>query len=262
MKTTIKRLIALTVFTAAAVSLACAQELTGKEIMQKADNREKAATDSFTMRMMLVNAGGKKRVREVRAYSKDYGSEKKTVMVFMLPADVKGVGYLSFSYDDSSKNDDRWLYMPALKKAKRISGSSSQDYFMGTDFTYDDISGHKIDDYTYTLLGEEPVDGKNCWKIESVPVNKSMYSKYVSWIDKESLVQVKAEFYDEQGTVLKALTVSSIEKRDGFWTAGKMEMNNLQKKHTTVIETLKRELNKSIPDSYFRVNSLEEGKIR
>ncbi|MGP1454644.1 MAG: outer membrane lipoprotein-sorting protein [Treponema sp.] len=261
-KAIIKQLIALTVFAAAVAGFAFAQELTGKEIMQKADNREKAATDSFTMRMTLVNAGGKKRVREVRVYSKDYGSEKKTVMVFLLPADVKGVGYLSFSYDDESKSDDRWLYMPALKKAKRISGSSSQDYFMGTDFTYDDISGHKIDDYTYTLLGEEPVDGKNCWKIESVPVNKSMYSKYVSWIDKESLVQVKAEFYDEQGTVLKALTVSSIEKRDGFWTAGKMEMNNLQKKHTTVIETLKRELNKSIPDSYFRVNSLEEGKIR
>ena len=262
MKTTIKRLIALTVFTAAAVSLACAQELTGKEIMQKVDKREKAAADSFTMRMTLINSGGKKRVREVTAYSKDYGSEKKSVMVFVLPADVKGVGYLSFSYDDASKSDDRWLYMPALKKAKRISGSSSQDYFMGTDFTYDDISGRKIDDYTYTLLAEETVDGKNCWKVESVPVKKSMYSKYVSWIDKESLVQVKAEFYDEQGVLLKVLTVSGIEKKDGFWTAGKMEMNNLQKKHTTVIETLKHEFNKKIPDSYFRVNSLEEGKIR
>ena len=261
MKTITKQLIALVVFAVAAGS-AFAQGLTGKEIMQKVDKREKATTDSFTMRMTLINSGGKKRVRQVTAYSKDYGSEKKTVMVFMLPADVKGAGYLSFSYDDVSKSDDRWLYMPALKKAKRISGSSSQDYFMGTDFTYDDISGHKIDDYTYTLLAEETVDGKNCWKIESVPVKKSMYSKYVSWIDKESLVQVKAEFYDEQGTLLKVLTVSGIEKKDGFWTAGKMEMNNLQKKHTTVIETLKHEFNKNIPDSYFRVNSLEEGKIR
>ena len=261
MKTITKQLIALVVFAAAAGS-AFAQGLTGKEIMQKVDKREKAASDSFTMRMTLTNAGGKKRVREVTAYSKDYGSDKKTVMVFILPADVKGVGYLSFSYDDASKNDDRWLYIPALKKAKRISGSSSQDYFMGTDFTYDDISGHKIDDYTYTLLAEETVDGKNCWKIESVPVKKSMYSKYISWIDKESLVQVKAEFYDEQGTLLKVLTVSGIEKKDGFWTADKMEMNNLQKKHTTLIETLKHEFNKNISDSYFRVSSLEEGKIR
>ena len=146
MKTT-RHLLALTVFTAMAVSLAFAQELTGKEIMQKVDKREKAATDSFTMRMTLINSGGKKRVREVTAYSKDYRSEKKTVMMFMLPADVKGASYLS-------------------------------------------------------LLAEETVDGENCWKIESVPLKKSMYSKYVSWIDKESLVQVKAEFYDEQGTLL------------------------------------------------------------
>ena len=131
----IKHVIALIVFAAMAVSLVFAQELTGKEIMQKVDKREKAATDSFTMRMTLINSGGKKRVRQVTAYSKDYGSEKKTVMMFTLPADVKGVGYLSFSYDDAAKSDDRWLYMPALKKAKRISGSSNQDYFMGTDFT-------------------------------------------------------------------------------------------------------------------------------
>lgn len=226
---TLKHILALTLFTVAASGFAFTQELTGKEIMQKVDKREKAATDSFTMRMTLINAGGKKRVREVTAYSKDYGSEKKNVMVFMLPADVKGVGYLYFSYNDVSKSDERWLYMPALKKAKRISGSSSGDYFMGTDFTYDDISGHKLDDYTYTLLAEETVNGKNCWKIESIPVNKSMYSKYISWIDKESLVQAKAEFYDEQGTLQKVLTVSGIEKKDGFWTADKMEMNNLQK---------------------------------
>lgn len=259
----IKHLIVLTVFAAAAaVSFAFAQELTGREIMQKASNREKAVTDSFKMRMTLINSSGKKRVREVSAYSKDYGKEEKTVMVFLLPADVKGVGYLSYSYDDESKSDDRWLYMPALKKAKRISGSSSQDYFMGTDFTYDDMSGRKVDDYKHTLLGEEKIDSKDCWKIESVPVKKSMYSKYVSWIDKESLLNIKAEFYDEQGSILKVLTVSGIEKKEGFWTGNKMEMNNLQKKHKTLIEILKHEFNKEIPDSYFRVNSLEEGKIR
>lgn len=258
----IKHLIVLTIFAAAAVSFAFAQELTGREIMQKASNREKAVTDSFKMRMTLINSSGKKRVREVTAYSKDYGNEEKTVMVFLLPADVKGVGYLSFSYDDASKSDDRWLYMPALKKAKRISGSSSQDYFMGTDFTYDDMSGRKVDDYKHSLLGEEKIDSKDCWKIESVPVKKSMYSKYVSWIDKESLLNIKAEFYDEQGSILKVLTVSGIEKKDGFWTGNKMEMNNLQKKHKTLIEILKHEFNKEIPDSYFRVNSLEEGKIR
>lgn len=257
-----KKIITILVFAVIALGAGFAQELTGKEIMQKVDKREKAATDSFTMRMTLTNSSGKQRVREVTAYSKDYGSEEKTVMVFLLPADVKGVGYLSFSYDDASKSDDRWLYMPALKKAKRISGSSSQDYFMGTEFTYDDMGDRKVDDYKHSLLGEEKIDSKDCWKIESVPVKKSMYSKYISWIDKESLLNLKAEFYDEQGSILKVLTVSGIEKKEGFWTANKMEMNNLQKKRSTIIEILKHEFNKEIPDSYFRVNSLEEGKIR
>ena len=257
-----KKIITILVFAVIALGAGFAQELTGKEIMQKVDKREKAATDSFTMRMTLTNSSGKQRVREVTAYSKDYGSEEKTVMVFLLPADVKGVGYLSFSYDDASKSDDRWLYMPALKKAKRISGSSSQDYFMGTEFTYDDMGDRKVDDYKHSLLGEEKIDSKDCWKIESVPVKKSMYSKYISWIDKESLLNLKAEFYDEQGSILKVLTVSGIEKKEGFWTANKMEMNSLQKKRSTIIEILKHEFNKEIPDSYFRVNSLEEGKIR
>lgn len=257
-----KRLIGILFFASVILSSGFAQELTGRDIMQKASNREKSVTDSFKMKMTLINSNGKKRIREVTAYSKDYGKEEKTVMVFLLPADVKGTGYLAYSYDDDSKSDDRWLYVPSLKKAKRISGSSSQDYFMGTDFTYDDMGDRKVDDYQHSLLGEEKIDSKDCWKIESVPVKKSMYSKYISWIDKESLLNIKAEFYDEQGTLLKVLTVSGIEKKDGFWTSNKMEMNNLQKKHKTVIEISKHEFNKEIPDSYFRVNSLEAGKIK
>ncbi|UTC61751.1 outer membrane lipoprotein-sorting protein [Treponema sp. OMZ 787] len=257
-----KKIVMILLAAVIALGSGFAQELTGRDIMQKASNREKAVTDSFKMRMTLINSNGKKRVREVTAYSKDYGNEEKTVMVFLLPADVKGTGYLAYSYDDTSKNDDRWLYIPALKKAKRISGSSSQDDFMGTEFTYEDMGSRKVDDYKHSLLGEEKIDSKDCWKIESVPVKKSMYSKFISWIDKESLLNVKAEFYDEQGEILKVLTVSGIEKKDGFWTGNKMEMNNLQKKRKTVIEILKHEFNKEIPDSYFRVNSLEAGKIK
>lgn len=238
------------------------QDITGEEIMRKSADREKAVTSSFTMKMTLINSSGNTRLRELSAYSKKYGAEEKTVMIFLLPADVKGVGYLSFSYKESEKNDDRWLYMPAMKKSRRITGSSAQDNFMGTDFTYDDISGYKVEDYRHTLLAEEMEAGKLCWKVESVPLKKSAYSKYISWIDKESLIQTKSEFYDPQGLLLKILTVSAIEKKDNIWTAGKMQMKNVQKNHTTVIENIKIEFNKDIPDSYFRVSSLEEGKIR
>lgn len=239
-----------------------AQNLSGKEIMIRADNREKPKTSSYHMEFVLINSGGNKRVREVSAYSKDYGTEKKTVMVFLQPADVKGAGYLSYSYKNSSKQDDRWLYMPALKKPRRITGSGSGDYFMGTDFTYDDISGHKVEDFNHTLLGEQTIENKKCWKIESVPVEKSIYSKYISWVDQDSLVQVKAEFYDKQSELQKVLTVEELEKIDGYWIAKKFKMDNLQKKHTTVINIKKTEYDKDLPDSLFRVSSLENGKIR
>jgi len=261
----IKKTIRAAVFFFAVLTVtvgAAAQDLTGRDIMLKSENREKADTSSFQMEMVLINTSGSKRVREVSVYKKEYTGETKSVMVFLKPADVTGVGYLSFVYDAEGKDDDRWLYMPALKKSRRISGSSGGDYFMGTDFTYDDMSGHKTDDYEHKLLGTENQDGKTCWKIESTPKQKSSYSKFVSWVDQESLLQTKAEFYDKQGALLKVLTVSEIEKINGFWTAKKMEMVNMQKKHTTVLLTKKIEFNKDIPDSFFRVSSLESGKIK
>lgn len=239
-----------------------AQGLSGKDIMLKSDNRPKPKTASYKMEFILINSSGKQRVREVSSYFKDYGSEEKTVMAFLKPADVKGVGYLSFSYDEASKDDDRWLYMPALKKPRRITGSSSGDYFMGTDFTYDDIGGQKLDEYNHTLLGEENIGTNKCWKIESVSSGKSSYSKYISWIDQNSLLSLKAEFYDKQGGLLKIFTAEEFEKIDGYWISKKLKMENIQKKHTTIIEMKKMEYDKEISDSLFRVSSLENGKIR
>ena len=241
-----------------------AQGLTGKDVMLKSKNREKPKTSSYKIEMTLINSRGNTRVREVSAYKKDYGSDEKSVMVFLKPADVKGVGYLSISYEETGKKDDRWLYMPSLKKSRRITGSGSGDDFMGTDFTYDDMSGHEIEDYTYTLLGEENVDGKKCWKVESIPLPKirSNYSKFVSWVDQDSLIPIKAEFYDKQSTLLKEMKVLSLNKIDEFWTIEKIQMENLQKKHKTIIETKKIENNKPLKDELFRVSTLESGTLK
>ena len=241
-----------------------AQGLTGRDVMLKSKDREKPKTASYKIEMTLINARGSKRVREVSSYKKDYGSDEKSVMVFLKPADVKGVGYLSISYDAVGKSDDRWLYMPSLKKSRRITGSSSGDDFMGTDFTYDDMSGHEVDDYTHTLLGEETLGGKKCWKVESVPTAKksSKYSKYVSWVDQASLIPIKAEFYDKMNKLLKVMDVLSLKKIDGLWTIEKAKMQNVQKNHQTIIETKKIEYNKDIKDDIFRVSTLESGTLK
>ena len=185
-------------------------------------------------------------------------------MFFQKPADVKGTGFLSFEYDDSSKEDDRWLYLPAMRKVRRISGSSKNDYFMGSDFTYDDMGDKDLDDYKYKLIKEEKCKGGMCWVVESIPVKRKdlNYSRVVSWVRKDALRTVKAEFYDWDKRLLKVLTLKVLKKHQGFWTAFLMEMENVQNKHRTVLELKERKYDTDVSDSLFRVSTLERGRVK
>ena len=238
-------------------------ELTGHDIMIKVDNRPDGDDRTMTMNMTLINKRGKTRERSVLSYSKDYGKDSKALIYFKQPADVKGTGFLSWEYDDPDKDDDRWLYLPALKKVRRISGSSKNEYFMGTDFTYDDMGNRSVDEDDHTLLREEEIDGTVYWVVESKPKNKDdMYSKVIKWIRQDALMSVKVEFYDKQANLLKILTVPDIRKQDGFWTAFKMEMQNIQEKHKTILKVTEMHYNQGLKDNFFRVSTLESGKIR
>jgi hypothetical protein len=240
-----------------------AVELTGRDIMTKVDNRPDGNDRTMTMNMTLINKRGKTRERSVLSYSKDYGKDSKALIYFKKPADVKGTGFLSWEYDDPDKDDDRWLYLPALKKVRRISGSSKNDYFMGTDFTYDDMGDRSVDEDAHKLLRKEEVDGNKCWVVESVPKDKDyMYSKVIKWIRQDALMSVKVEFYDKQANLLKILTVFDIRKQDGFWTAFKMEMQNIREKHKTILEITEMHYNQGLKDNFFKVSTLESGKIR
>lgn len=238
-----------------------AQTLTGYDIMKKADERPKPNTAEFTIEMSLINPKGKIRVRTISVHKKEYDNDTKQVMIFSKPADVKGVGYLSISHKNGGE-DDRWLYMPALKKVRRISGSGSGDSFMGSDFSYDDMGGHQLNDYDYTLLGTESINGRAAWKIEIVPHTKKQYSKSVTWIDQETLLYLKSEFYDKQDRQIKLLIAEDIQNENGFWIAKKMTMENVQTKHKTIIKTMKTKYNINISDSIFRASALESGTIR
>ncbi len=234
-----------------------------RDIMIKVDNRPDGDDRKSTMKMTLVNRRGRKRIREVVFYIKDYGKDQKSIMVFRKPADVKGVGFLSWSYNEANKDDDKWLYLPALKKIRRISGSSKNDYFMGTDFTYDDMGDRSVNDDTYKLLKEEKLDNFQCWVIEAKPKDKDdMYSKRIIWIRKDIYMAVKVKYFDKWASQIKTLKVSMIKKQDGFWTAFKMEMDNKQEKHKTILEMKKVQYNQNLKNSLFRVSTLERGRIR
>src|SRR3712207_4586005 len=175
------------------VFAAQATGLTGRDIMQKVKNRADGDTRYATIEMTLIQKSGHKRVRKLESWAMDVGKDTKKIMFFTYPGDVKGTGFLTWDYDNSAKVDDKWLYLPAMKKTRRISGKSSKtDYFMGSDFTYNDMSTRSVDEEQHKLLREETLGGHRCWVIQSIPNDKDeIYARRVTWIPRDCLMAVK-----------------------------------------------------------------------
>jgi len=240
-----------------------AQSLSGRDIIQKVIDRPDGENRKTKLEMELTNKRGSKRTRSMLTYSMDINKDKKNLMYFLSPADVKGTAFLTWEYDDPDKEDDRWLFLPAMNKTRRISGTSAKkDYFMGTDFTYEDMGTRNINESKYKLLKEETVDGSIFWVVESTPLDKSdIYSKIISYINKEQLIAHKVNFYDRMGNLMKSLQVTDIRKVDGFWTAHKMLMVNYQQSHETLLNISEVKYNIEIDKNLFTVSSMEKGVI-
>lgn len=238
-----------------------AQTLTGDQIAAKVHDRPDGDTRYCEISLTLINKNGSQRVRELKSYSKDYGKDRKTIMFFLYPGDVKGTGFLTWDYDRTDKEDDKWLYLPAMKKTRRISGSSSKtDYFMGSDFTYDDMGRRNLSEDTHTLLREESVDGHKCWVLQSVPkTTGEIYTKRISWIRQDCLIPIRVEYYDKLNKLHRLLVASDIKQIDGFWTVGKMNMKNVQTNHETALVFKNYKYNSPADDNMFTVSQLEKG---
>ncbi len=234
-------------------------QLTGREIVDKAYNLPSGDDITSLLTMTLTNKSGQTRVRKIQQFSKDLGSTEKSIMFFKSPADVKNTSFMNWSYDND-KADDQWIYLPALKKVKRISSDSKSDYFMGSDFTYDDLGDRKIDADTHKLLREESVDGHDCYVVESISKDEDyMYSKTMTWIRKDSFVGAKKEFYDEDDELLKTLTIKKIEQISGFWVISHSVMENVQKNHKTSMELSNIKINTGVPASKFTERMMMRG---
>lgn len=246
-----------------ALAVPCLYALDGEQIMRLADERYTGESSRQTTRMELINKRGSIRERALISYWKDFGEMEKQVMVFQTPRDVAGVGYLAYSYDKTGRDDDTWLFMPALKKTRRISGSSKNDDFMGSDFSYDDMGDRKIEEDVHTLLGEETIEGHLCWVVESVPKEEGyIYSRKVCRIRQDINMVVLAEYYDRQARLLKVFSITEIEDISGIWTARQMVMENIQNKHKTILYFDDILYNDPVEDSFFSVATLERGRIR
>ena len=251
-------------FLLAVLALAAAAQLdaqSGRDIIQRVKNRADGDTRYAEMQLTLVKANGNVRERKLQSWAMDEGKDVKKIMFFTYPGDVKGTGFLTWDYDQAGKEDDKWLYLPAMKKTRRISGASSKtDFFMGTDFTYDDMGGRSVDDDTHTLLREEMRDGHKCWVIESKPVDKrEIYSRKLSWIRQDCDVAVYCEYYDKLDKLHRVLSISEISKVQGYWTVHKMEMKNVQTGHKTQIAVSNPKYDIKIDKTLFTVAKLEKG---
>jgi hypothetical protein len=243
--------------------VASSADLTGRDIAVMVDERPDGDDRRGTMTLTLTNSRGKTRVRTVTSFDKDYGVDTRTLMYFEAPADVKGTGFLQFEYEDPERQDDKWLYMPALKRARRIAGSSKNEYFMGTDFTYDDLGDRSVDEDMHELLRREEFGGHECWVVEAVPVDEGyMYSRVVRWIREDILLPARVEFYERQGELLKILTVVDVREVDGFWSIYEMEMENVLEEHRTTIVYEDLHYNVGLSDNLFKVSTLERGRIQ
>jgi len=202
----------------------------GLAIAREADARDLGFGDyAAELQMILRNRQGEESTRALRSRVLEQEADgDKSMVIFDHPADVKGTALLTFSH--VTGDDDQWLYLPALKRVKRISSSNKSGPFVGSEFAYEDISSQEVEEYTYRFLREEVLDGEAAFVVERVPVDPdSGYTRQVVWIDQAEYRTLKVDFYDRKGDLLKTLTQSGFEQYlDRYWRPARMHMVNHQ----------------------------------
>ena len=217
----------------------CAEsaEEKGLAIAIEAEKRDQGWGDqATTMKMILRNSQGAESIREIRGKALEVkGDGDKSLTIFDTPRDIKGTAFLSFTH--SLKSDEQWLYLPALKRVKRISSSNKSGPFMGSEFAYEDISSQEVEKYKYKFIKNDKIDGRDTFVVERFPqYKKSGYTKMVTWIDKEMYQPLKIEFYDRKRSLLKTLTQHDYKKHlDKYWRPGRLEMVNHQTGKSTTL---------------------------
>jgi hypothetical protein len=252
-------IVPVVLFTLPVIALATSPETRGLEIAIQADKaNEGFKGESSETQMTLINAHGDKTIRRMKMKSKETKNDgDKTIVTFLWPADVKGTKMLTWTHKTS--DDDQWLYLPALRRVKRISARSKTGSFMGSEFSYEDLSSQEVEKYKYKFLRDEKLESRNTWVLERIPNDKnSGYSKQVMWMDKEYMNPVKIDYFDRKGELLKTATFSGYKKMKKWWRAAKLAMVNHQTKKKSVLTWDKRVLGKSFTNRDFHKNKLKD----
>lgn len=237
----------------------------GRQIMDQVMEARRLPATEMVSTLTIYNEKGQQRVRRIAAVAKlfDGGATEKRLLRFLAPADVKGTGLLTFDY--AAKDDDMWLYLPALRKSRRIISSEKSKNFMGSEFTYADMNIPNLDQFSYSVLRQEPFDGVDCWVVEDKPASEDVaeeygYSRRVAWVGQSDKVLRKVVYYDLNGELHKELLSTEVKLVDpgaGKHRAMRMEMVNKQNGRRSSMVVDKLELAPSVKDDYFSTRYLE-----
>ena len=264
---------------------ASGQELTGFEIMKRSDDAVRSTNDSSFNRMQLssckfgvtqsrITCAERARVKSLESVAKNYGPElkdTKSVTITLEPAAERGIGMLSFAYDDSERDNETWLYLSALGRVKRIAAGNSEEEtepasLFGSEFTTEDTDTGKLEEYTINLLGEMTQAGRDVWQIEMIPnaerARKTRYSRTVHYIDKERFVALRSEMYDQYEREVKRLMASRVELVNDIWMARSLTMMNLVTNRLSNMAFVEIYTDLNIEDEFLTQRTLTDAAYR
>lgn len=235
----------------------------GLQIATETDRRDAGFKDStVTVTMTLIDKNGKKSLRKIRVKTMEVpGDGDKSLTIFDNPRDIKGTAFLSYTH--KAGDDDQWIYLPALKRVKRISSRNKSGSFMGSEFSYEDIASQEVEKYTYKWIRDEVYDGRDSFVIEQYPVDSknSGYRRQVVWIDKKEYRLLKVEYYDRTNSLLKTLTLTKFRQYKGrFWRPDEMLMVNLRTGKSTNLQYADYRFGIGLEDKDFTHLSLKRAK--
>lgn len=246
----------------AALLPASALALTGEEAMKKSQAAFLYPGKDFKARvvMKLINKDGQERVRELtmlRLNAGEPGGEQKYFMYFFKPNDVKDMSFMTYKYP--ARDDDRWMFIPAVNMVKRIAAQDKRSSFVGSDFTYEDVSGRDIEDDSHAIEREEKVGNRDAYVVKSTPkAGDADFGYKLTWVDKATFLPLKEEQYDRKGARYKEFTADEVADVKGFPTVVKRTMKNLQTGHHTSVAYIKTEYDLGVEDTLFSERFLRQ----
>lgn len=247
-----------------------ADDPAARAIMERVDARDDGDNQTADMQMILIDKNGARRERRISTFIKDKGEDTLRLMFFLQPADVRDTGFLTWDYDDFDRDDDQWLYLPALKKTKRIASNDKSNAFMGSDLNYSDMTSRNLEDFDFSFYKkskEMKLDGHRVWVIEALPrsreiIDETGYKKSLLFVRDDIDFVVRSIGWEKSGGYIKYMEVKKLEQIDGIWLSTEMHVKKtLNKKavHRTVLRLSNVQFNQPLKLEFFSTRQLEKG---